>query len=76
MFSYEINKPSEISIKSWNAADTLNQIFKILRYPEQMIISSNMYEKTHKMCITLQDGYILFITLQDKFLGHLRCNQT
>ena len=43
----EVDNFLKISIKTSNAAEFLNQIFKILSHQEQMILSSSINEKTY-----------------------------
>ena len=44
---YEVDNFLKISIKTSNAAEFLNRIFKILSHQEHMILSSSMNEKTY-----------------------------
>ena len=39
----KVFKPSKILIKTSNAPNTVNQIFKVLRHQESMILSSSIY---------------------------------
>ena len=56
---FEVDDFLKILIKTLNATEFLNQIFKILRHQEKMILSSNMYEKTY-LQVSLQEFLKLF----------------
>ena len=55
----EVDNFLKISIKTSNAAEFLNQLFKTLWHKEQMILSSNMYEKTY-LHVSLKEFLKLF----------------
>ena len=55
----EVDNFLKILIKTPNATEFLNQIFKTLRHQEQMILSSNMYEKTY-LQVSLKEFLKLF----------------
>ena len=47
MISFEVDKLVKILIKTYNAVNNLNWMFKTLIHQEYMILSSSMYEKTY-----------------------------